>query len=67
MWFLFDFWFEIGLIEKEHRILVCAIIIFYVFVGDSNGEKNRLGSLWRRLSCTLPNMFETNMGVEDGK
>ena len=42
IWFSFDFWNKIGLIEEEHRILVCVIIIFYVFVGDS------------RLSCEHP-------------
>ena len=26
---------QIGLIEKEHIILVCVIIIFHVFVGDT--------------------------------
>ena len=26
---------KFGLIEKEHRILVCVIIISYVFVSDS--------------------------------
>ena len=32
---LFDWWSEIGLFQKEHRIFGCVIIIFYVFVIDS--------------------------------
>ena len=32
---MFGFEFEIGLIEKEHRVSARVIIMFYVFVSDS--------------------------------
>ena len=52
---LFDCSVKLGSIEKEHRILVCVVIIFYVFVSDSNQtlQANKLEKYGR---CTLSHL-----------